>query len=412
MMNKPVWIVLLLATGSVALAQSNNQTSSPYSLFGIGRLNDVNTGITNALGKSGVALSGESSINNLNPASVADVPVNLFLFDIGAKGEQNDYTNKLNNQVNTTFNFSSVAFSTALNKKSGISLSVSPYSNVGYTLIGSTNSIEGSQDTYQSYINGSGGLNAITLSYGYKVIPKLNVGISAIRYFGKIDENEEIALSADYLTVTKTSHYSGYRFSAGGQYKMNDRFTFGAVVTAPAYLAGKQEHTVQKKIDNINYSDTESDIEISGFKVPLETSIGLKYSYKDFIFNADYKHQFWSTTGMGDNIGAFVDCNILGVGAQYVNVTALRPSYLQRFQYRLGATVDNGYLNVDGVRVKNLAITSGVGIPLGTRKSFLNVSYSYGQRGMVSTKLIQENYHAFTVNISLEDLWFIRRKFE
>lgn len=412
MMNKPVWMVLLLATGSMALAQSNNQTSSPYSLFGIGRLNDVNTGITNALGKSGVALSGESSINNLNPASVADVPVNLFLFDIGAKGEQNDYTNKLNNQVNTTFNFSNVAFSTALNKKSGISFSVSPYSDVGYTLIGKANSIEGSQDTYESYINGSGGLNAITLSYGYKILPKLNIGLSAIRYFGKIDENEEIALGTDYLTVTKSSHYSGYRFSAGGQYKMNDRFTFGAVVTAPTYLGARQERTVQKKIDNITYSDTESSVDIAGFKLPLETTIGFKYSYKNYTFNADYKRQFWNAAGMGDNIGTFVDCSILGVGAQYINVTALRPSYLQRFQYRLGATVDNGYLDVDGVRVKNLAITSGVGIPLGTRKSFLNVSYSYGQRGMVSTKLIQENYHAFTVNISLEDLWFIRRKFE
>lgn len=412
MMNKPVWTGLLLGICALGFAQSNNQTSSPYSLFGIGRLNEVNTGVTNALGKSGVALSGESSINNLNPAAVADVAVGSFLFDIGAKGEQNSYTNRINGQVNTTFNFSSVAFSTAINKRSGIGVSLSPYSDVGYTLIGRANSIEGSQQTYTSYINGSGGLNALTLSYGYKFSPKLNLGISAMRYFGKIDQNEQIALEDDYLSVTATSHYSGYRFTAGGQYKVNDKLSLGAVVTAPSYLGARQERTVQKRIDDIDYTETGETTDISGFKLPVETAVGLKYTFKDYTLNADYKRQFWSATGMGDNIGTFVDCSVLGVGAQYVNVTSLRPSYLQRFQYRIGATADNGYLNVDGVRVKNLALTTGVGVPLGSRKSFLNISYSYGQRGVVSTKLIQENYHAFTVNISLEDLWFIRRKFE
>jgi hypothetical protein len=105
------------------------------------------------------------------------MPVGSFLFDIGAKGEQNSYQNRLNDQVNLTFNFSSVAFATALNKKSGIGVSLSPYSDVGYTLIGKANTIEGSQDTYQSYINGSGGLNAIHFNYGYKLTPKLSLYI-------------------------------------------------------------------------------------------------------------------------------------------------------------------------------------------------------------------------------------------
>lgn len=411
MMNKPVLTGLFLVFGTAAFAQSNAQTSSPYSLFGIGRLNDVNTGITNSLGKSGVALSGDGSINNLNPAAFADMPVGSFLFDIGAKGEQNSYQNRLNDQVNLTFNFSSVAFATALNKKSGIGVSLSPYSDVGYTLIGKANTIEGSQDTYQSYINGSGGLNAIHFNYGYKLTPKLSLGASAMRYFGKISQNEELALGTDYLTITGDSRYSGYRFSAGVRYAYTPALQFGAVVTSPGYLSAKQDRTVQKRVDGIIYSDTERDLSISGFKLPLEAAVGLKYSFKEFTINADYKHQFWTATGMGDNIGKFVDTNVYSFGAQYTTMQ-LRPSYFQRIQYRVGATVDNGYLSVDGVRVKNAGITSGIGLPLGSRKSYLNFSYSYGQRGVISTKLIQENYHAFTVNISLEDLWFIKRKFE
>jgi hypothetical protein len=40
----------------------------------------------------------------------------------------------------------------------------------------------------------------------------------------------------------------------------------------------------------------------------------------------------------------------------------------------------------------------------------LNFGYSYGQKGQVSNGLIKENYHTLTLNFSLEDLWFVKKK--
>lgn len=411
MINKTALAILLLASAGVAYGQSNSQTSSPYSLFGIGRFNEVNTGITNALGKSGIALPGENSINNLNPAAYAEVSKNSFMFDIGIKGEQNSYTNSQDNNVNTTTNFSNISLAMALSEKSGIGLSLSPYSDVGYLLKGVTSTIEGSQDTYTSYITGSGGLNNVALNYGYKFSPKLNLGLSASYYFGKIAEDEELALGNDYLSVTENSYYSGLRVGLGMQYKFSKSFTAGAIVNLPTTLSGNQDRDIVKTVNGVTNSETQAARDISGFKLPLEAGVGFKYSYKSLIFNADYKHTFWDATGMEDNLGVFRDSDFLGIGAQYVN-NKLRTSYFEKFQYRIGCNMDNGYLDVDGVSIKNLALTSGLGIPLGGRKSFLNISYSYGQRGVISTRLVQEKYHAFTVNICLEDLWFLKRKYE
>lgn len=402
---------MLIALAPAIWAQSNNQTSSPYSLFGIGRFNEVNSGITNALGKSGMALSGENSINNLNPAAYAEVGKNSFMFDIGLKGEQNNYSNNQDNNVNTTTNVSNISMALAFSEKSGIGLSLSPYSDVGYLLKGVTSSIEGSQDTYTSYIQGSGGLNNVAANYGYRLTPKLNVGLSGSYFFGKISEDEQLTLGSDVLSVTENSYYSGFRLGAGVQYKATKAFTVAGVVNLPSYLSGTQDRDIDKTVDGLSSSETQAAQSIPGFKLPMEIGGGIKYSYKSYTFNADYKHLFWNATGMQDNIGTFVDSDFFGVGAQYAN-NKFRSSFLEKFQYRIGCNMDNGYLDVDGVRIKNMAVTSGLGIPLGGRKSFLNLSYSYGQRGMISTRLVQEKYHAFTINICLEDLWFIKRKYE
>jgi len=406
-------VVTLLLTVNAAMAQYNNQTSSPYSLFGLGSLNEANAGKTNALGKSGIALPADTGINNLNPAAYADIPKNSFLFDVGAKGTRNTYTNNADQSKNTTYNFSNISVALSFSEKSGIGITMSPYSDVGYSLQGVTGTVEGSQQTFTSYIQGSGGLNNVAVNYGYKITPKLNLGINASYYFGKISENEQVALGAAYLAITQENYYKGLRPALGLQYKVNPGFTVASVITAPANLTASQDRTVVKIVDDTQVVlDATTGGEADAFKLPLEAAIGIKYRLKSFTFNADYKRSFWDATGIEDNIGTFADQDFVGLGVQYTP-NVLRPSYVERIQYRLGYNMDNGYLEVNDNRIKNFAVTSGLGLPLSYRgSSSINISYSYGQRGAVSNTLVQEKYHLFTVNISLEDIWFVKRKYE
>lgn len=405
-------VVALLLTGTFAYSQANNLTSSPYSLFGLGSLNPTSTGITNALGKSGSALSSETAINNLNPASYAEIPKNIFMFDIGMKGEKSYYTNAQDNTSNTNSNFSNMSFAFALSDRSAIGLTLTPYSDVGYSLQGVTGAIEGSQQTYISDITGSGGLNNVGLNYGRKLSSKFNIGVTGTYYFGKIEQRELITLDSDYLNVTADNYYKGVRATLGMQYKPTAKFTFASVITSPTTLSGTQDRSVYKNVDAITSEVETVSHDLAGFNLPLEATVGFKYNVTNTItVNADYKRSFWNSTNMSDNIGKFVDQDFVGMGAEYFS-NKPRADYLGRIKYRLGYNMDNGYLEVKDTRIKNFAITSGLGLPLSKGGSTLNISYSYGQRGLISHTLIQEKYHLITINLSLGDIWFIKRKFD
>ena len=52
-------------------AQSEALTSSPYSLYGLGVINQTSIGKFNGLGYSGIGIKSPYEINNLNPANYA-----------------------------------------------------------------------------------------------------------------------------------------------------------------------------------------------------------------------------------------------------------------------------------------------------------------------------------------------------
>ncbi|MNE11828.1 hypothetical protein D3C80_1046020 [compost metagenome] len=80
--------------------------------------------------------------------------------------------------------------------------------------------------------------------------------------------------------------------------------------------------------------------------------------------------------------------------------------------YAAGLNFDNGYLEVDKQRVNSASISIGLNLPIDNTFSSLNISYSYGQKGRIANDLIKENYHKISFNLSLDGIWFVKRKFE
>ena len=44
--------------------------------------------------------------------------------------------------------------------------------------------------------------------------------------------------------------------------------------------------------------------------------------------------------------------------------------------------------------------------------SMINIGYSYGSKGQITNGLIKENYHLLSINLSLEGIWFQKRKID
>ena len=369
------------------VSQTNNLTSSPYSLYGLGISNSLNTGKINTLGGSGIAMPSSGFINNLNPSSFGAIPSNSFLYEIGLKAEMNQLIDHNESELRINGNFSNLSMSFPVSKNSGIGITLLPYTTVGYAISGVETYIEGSSETFISNISGSGGLNDVKLNYGYSITNKFRLGVYGSYLFGNIVE-EEIDLIKNVIFInTEKNYYSGFRFGAGLQYDISDKISIGAIANLPIFLNGSQNNTVS--IQGFE-SIVNEDLKIDSFELPLELGFGLHVKLSNSLFiNADYKRNFWNDTEQTDYLGQYVDQDVFRFGAEY---TPLKNAvqYWKRVQYRTGLNYDNGNLSIDGNKINNYSLTIGVGLPIGRfTNSMLNIGYSYGQKGLISDGLIQ-----------------------
>ena len=62
--------------------------------------------------------------------------------------------------------------------------------------------------------------------------------------------------------------------------------------------------------------------------------------------------------------------------------------------------------------INDLGISFGLGLPLGNRLSNLNLGFEYGKKGTTDNGLLEENYFNVRLSLSLNDLWFKKRKID
>ncbi|MBD0777923.1 hypothetical protein HPE56_08960 [Maribacter sp. ANRC-HE7] len=412
-MNKALFftiVVIFLALNSVK-AQSEGLTSSPYSLYGLGVINQTSIGFTNGLGYTGIGIRTDSQINNLNAANYALIPQNSFFYDIGLKGEYNNYSNATNDESKTTFNFSNLAVAFRIAKGLGMGISMVPYSDVGYSLVGLETNIDGSNETFKSNVSGVGGLSDLRVNLGYAVTENLRFGLSTSFLFGSIEEEESFTISQSAFSTVEKTNYSGIRMGLGMQFDITENITMGSTIQLPTSLEGNLKRSVVKYLNGseITVEDNEGS-STDNFDMPLEVGMGFSAKFMESLtVSGDYKKNYWSETGQQENLGTYEDQDIYSLGLEYVkDPTSYK--YGQRIYYRAGFNYDNGYLSINNVKVDGYNITAGIGIPVGQGlRSMLNLSYSYGSKGQIQNILVKENYHMLTLNLSLADLWFQKR---
>ncbi|MEM9001393.1 MAG: hypothetical protein AAGB24_14105 [Bacteroidota bacterium] len=391
---------------------SNNLTGSPYSLFGLGVNTNSSIGKNSALGRGGYAFNDDDFINNLNPASYGTEERNSFIFDFGFLAEVSGVNSTDSDENRVAGNFSSLAIASNIDNKSSFGLSVTPFTDVGYSLIGIQSNIEGSFEEFTSNIFGSGALNDLRLSYGRTIAKNFRLGGNISYLFGTIDETEQVAAGLSSLTIEESNRYRGLRFGVGFQYDYKEILQLGVSTNLPTSLSGRRDRVVERTLDFIpSEVESESDIRLDDFELPLELNSGLVLRpWNNLWINIDHSVRLWQQTGQSDNVGDFVDQNVFSLGGEYyVNKNGFK--YWEQIQFRAGLYYDTGYLKVNDERINSYGITAGLGIPLGLRsKSMLNISFANTTRGATQGVLVEENINSINVNLTLKDFWFIKRK--
>lgn len=392
---------------------SQSISSSPYSLYGLGSVYDSDFGNIPSIGSSGIALPSASFINNLNPASLGYLPQNHFMFDVGGKSISTTYQSSSRSESRNNFQFSHLAFAFPVTKNSGFSIAIRPYSSAAFKISNLKLPIENSQDFYYLTATGSGGLNNLDLSYGYRFGKKWSVGASAAVLFGNTKDNRSFLIMNSITSIQKKTHYNGLRSTLGAQYQVDSTLTVATTFKVPTQIKASKVQTVQTIADDV-VTTIESDVasDTDDYYMPLEMGIGISKCFKNNLnMTLDYEKSLWGSTNQSELYGNFVNQDRFALGFTYSGRKNIR-KYWDRVQYAAGANFDTGYLEIDGKRIHNAAISIGLNLPLENTYSSLNISYSYGQRGRVSDNLIKENYHKISLNLSLDGIWFVKRKFE
>ena len=87
------------------LAQFNNNTSSPYSRYGLGELHSYSFGRSTAMGGASIASRYETQINLANPASYTAIDSLGFMFEFGIDGKASNFTNDVGSAYQSDVNF-------------------------------------------------------------------------------------------------------------------------------------------------------------------------------------------------------------------------------------------------------------------------------------------------------------------
>ena len=91
------------------------------------------------------------------------------------------------------------------------------------------------------------------------------------------------------------------------------------------------------------------------------------------------------------------------LGAEYIHdPNGLR--YVDRMRWRIGADLTTSYISSD----LNYGITIGVGLPLKTARTILNVAFEYDKIGR--RNFIREDCFKLSFNATINEMWFFKSK--
>ena len=416
---KYIYLIIFLAGSPFIFAQSN--TSSPYSIGGLGEIAFKGNAINRHMG--GLDIVSDSLHANINnPASLGDLK--LVTYSLGLNYKSTKLSSNASNEsvTSASIDYLVVAIPT---KKFTFGFGILPATSVGYRL---QSVIDG--EDINNVVNrneGYGGLNQTFISIGFKVFEFLNFGVSANYNFGKItNESSRQEQNIDFGTFfTKTSSLVGFNYRFATQLKIP--LTSKVRLDAMAYYVPENSLTATNESVYFTRSVTTQDlgdfenVDLAARNLK-ETSISLgdQYSFglgitkekKWFVGgqyyqrnSADYVDNFISL----DNI-MYANGSRLSFGGFYLPDYSSITSYWKRIVYRAGMRFEDTGVLFNNQPLKETGISFGVSLPM-AGYSNANIGIEFGKRGSQDNGLIQESYWNLIVGLSLNDIWFIKRKF-
>jgi len=411
--NFLVSVVLLF---SVAVAAQTG-TSSIYSFYGIGDITFKGSLENRSMG--GVSVFSDSiHINMQNPASYAGLK--LTSFTLGATNSRTSFkTDEETGKANRN-SLDYLAFAVPISSKFGAGITLMPYSSVGYNIMDPADNASDNDEVYK----GTGGLNKVSFNLAYKLTSKINIGIDVNYGFGEITTTEIVGQGIQFATREKNiSNMSGLSATAGMMFQSklkNKMDVFASLVYTPEStltLGNTRTLAIIIPTDEGDIVQNEREIPVSNvdLKMPSKIAIGGGIGIvRKWLVGTEITFGQSNFANRFEDIQAatYENSQKYSVGGYFIPNWNSFTSYFEKIVYRGGLRYEKTGLVINGKSIEDKAITFGLGLPLRGTFSNINFGAELGRRGTRANNLVEENYSNFSISLSLNDRWFVKRKYD
>ena len=433
-------ITLTLFILSITSAFGQQNTRSPYSLFGVGLMHYDGFADNAANGRNGYSYRYQSNYSFANPASLSALKYSAF--NVSATMDLGKLKTNTFNQDFSNAGFNYIALAVPLKKwKSGLAFGLLPYSDVGYNII---NVKDSGGVSVRNEFEGSGGLSKMNIGIGTQVWKHLSLGVNYSHIFGQLNETQRRRYPGNrYMTsyadnndiFLKGSHFDlGLQLHSAPESKLSH--VLGFVFSSPTKLKGERDRFTYTYTEIFVGDEFLKDTLINTLgqsaKVSLPQSFNVSYTIGDhekWQATAGYGKTMWSKYSniFGDNGGLLDDQNYsLGFficptpefdGSIKANKFG---RYFKSIRYSAGFHHYDGYISAYNTKIAENGLSIGFGFPFtksykgidGTKFKVTSRIFLTGEfirRGTLSNNLIQEDFFKLTLGLNLADDWFKKR---
>jgi len=409
------FLLLLMGTPLASFSQNN---SSPYSILGIGDIENNSFDRYTGMASSGVALSDSRYVNNSNSASLTALIPHFFSFELSERYKQVLYTGggvlPPDNKT-SDFQMRRLNLAAKITSRWGSSIGLMPFSTSSYNFT-SYKVIQGTSQGLPATYQGQGGINQVYWSNGYRITKNTSLGINSSILFGSLtqSENLESGGSAGTLTTTKNNFLHNYyfNFSLLTKLKLNKHWLSTYGITFTPQTALHSEYTVNLT-DSSTGAVLKAGTPVYGyFTLPMSINAGIAL-IKDnkYTFTVNAQSQSWGSLNYSGQNYQLVNSSRISLGFQSSNL--LKNYFNQDYEkgfFQLGLYGGNSYLKVNGEQLTDFGATIGYG-----RNSFRSAlgwvaALQLGREGSPNTSVLSQNYVNLTLTLSYFDIFTTNKR--
>lgn len=406
-------LTCFLFIGHIAYSQSI------YSFQGLGSLNYQGMPNNLGLGELGIGAPTQWHVNTQNPANLVFNRFSSFQMGVQVEGRNYSGDNISGSDFDGGLRFLAYAFPIKSGKWSS-SFGILPLSTVSYNTF-TTGIVEGTTEVVKTINDkGEGGLTNFFWSHGVNIFPGFNLGVKANYTFGSINKESRISVAGEDVLTTAINYvdqtsYSDVNFSFGAGYTRDlkdERFlNLGLTFSTISTLKGKNTQELTRVAGTGAVVEIREITDaIREFDLPQKLGFGVSYAKsRSHMFGIDYETQAWANSS--NSINTFRNQTKIVVGGEWTPDFSNVNSYFQRATYRLGFNyIETPYI-VNNETINDFGINFGASLPV-TGFSSLDMAVKIGQLGSTSNGLIKESYYRLVLGATINDRWFIKRRYD